>query len=303
MGSVPLWGRPLHIPTSRRAEVAFLVFHDGPLATDVPFDAEAYGLPDEVHLSALRSAEVNEQAHAQLFQEVREGAARVLAEADLGPEVRLLSRARMATSVTAVVEDPKDLGYLQAAWAYARWLAARGGILIQDLMGSRWFTPGMVMDAGASPLDVRTEIRLVFDGDQLVRDRRFSQPGRVLNTRGMKKFGRPDVVAVIREDALPQLEGIFLQIVNGMAEGWMPEAPRHGVEIDGGPSFFLCHEDSAVTQGLLLHNDAVVMRDVEGEHLAFGKDDGPPAPSAPASPPRSAPKAGASAGAKKKKKK
>jgi hypothetical protein len=219
----------------------------------------------------VSSHEVTEEANPALLAGLREGPARALAVMDLGPMASELDKARYVTSVVGHVDDPPDLSYLQAAWAHVRWLVERGGTLVHDLVGSRWFTAAEIKALPIAALDVEQEVRMVFDGDQTLKDPRFTEPGRVLNTRGLKKFARPEVVAVISSQDIELFARILFELTRGMADGWMPGLPRQAVELEGGPSYFLHPEESPTVQSLMLHNDAVVIRTTQGEHPAFGK--------------------------------
>jgi hypothetical protein len=262
-------GRPRYLETKRRAEIAFVVLHEGPLAADVVLDHARFGHVSPEALQLLRSTEMNEESQPAFFSALRGGIARALAEADLGPLARRLDEAHFATTVTAELEDPKDLSALQTAWACVGWLVARGATLVEDLLGSRWF-PAEAFQGPPTELDVRREVRLVFDEDQAITDPVSGRKGRLLNTRGMRKFARPDVVAVVTERMLSFTEPLVLSLAQAMADGWMPAEPRHGIELATGGTLYLHPEDSPEVKNLHLYNDAVVLRTEKGEHLAFG---------------------------------
>jgi hypothetical protein len=258
------------VETQRRAEIAFVVLHEAPLATDIPLTSERFGPVSQEALQQIRSLEMSEETQPAFFAALRGGMARALAEADLGALAKRLDTAHFATTLTAELADPGDLSCLQTAWACVGWLMARGGTLVEDLLGSRWL-PGEALQAPPTvALDVRREVRLVFDEDQTLTDPATGRKGRLLNTRGMRKFARPDLVAVVTEAMLPQTEALLVMLSQAMAEGWMPAAPRHGVEFEAGKTLYLHPEDSPEVQGLHLYNDAVVMRTETGDHLAFG---------------------------------
>src|SRR5437879_4735587 len=121
---MPSWGRPRHVQTQRRAEIAFVVLHEAPLATNIPLDPERFGPVTPETLAQLRSMEMNEETQPAFFSALRGGIARALAETDLGPLAEKLDAAHFATTLTAELEDPKDLSCLQAAWACVGWLVA-----------------------------------------------------------------------------------------------------------------------------------------------------------------------------------
>jgi hypothetical protein len=271
MATMPTWSRPLYARQQRRASVAFLVLHEGPLApVTTPLTAEALGLASPDILPLIHSAEMSEETQPALFQALRQHPGRALAEVDLGGGVSALDRAQRVTTVTLDINDSPDLGYLQAGWACVRWLVERGGTLVQDLIAGRWWSAEEVRAQGQEgEFNLSREIRLLFDTDQKVEVSGRPEIGRVLNTRGMKKFARPDLVAVIREDALHRFEIVLAQLAQTLAMGLMPELPRHPVPWEGEPGLWLQPDDSTTVQRLLLHNDAWVLRTEQGHDPAF----------------------------------
>jgi len=102
------------------------------------------------------------------------------------------SRILDATAIYVVkleVHEPADLGHLQAAWAAAKWLCELGAGFVLDAHAIRWWSTQQVAKLDASrDFDVRNEISIVFETD--------ATPGfgHVMHTRGLAKFGRPDLL-------------------------------------------------------------------------------------------------------------
>jgi hypothetical protein len=104
--------------------------------------------------------------------------------------------------VEVKLRDAADLGYLQCAWAMARWLVRGGAAAVFDDAARTWHTAAAVLEWPA-PLDFKIdrETQLVFETD--------TEPGRghLMHSRGMRKFGRPDVLT-----ELPPGQGLRWQV-------------------------------------------------------------------------------------------
>lgn len=112
--------------------------------------------------------------------------------------------------VAADVPDPADLGYLQAAWAMVRWNLDAGAYAVFDAKALRWHSREDVARLyGPRPFSLRSEIQL-------------EEHGRALNTRGMIKFGRPDLVCLMTDWTPSELDWgryFFESLATEMAQG------------------------------------------------------------------------------------
>ncbi len=88
-----------------------------------------------------------------------------------------------------------------------------------------------------------------------------------LHSRGMRKFARPDVVALVRPQDANHAARVCNSIAEAMALGFLPGHPRQSATVSGRP-LTLAYDDGAVAQRLALDNDAVVILDADGRHLA-----------------------------------
>lgn len=107
-----------------------------------------------------------------------------------GLDMVALSGCKAAMTIAVEVEDPSDLGYLQRALLLVRLLAEKAGAVAAcDLEAVRWWTR---TDLAELPPDLDFEIsdhiRVVFEPVE-----REPGQGHICHTRGMAKFGRPDL--------------------------------------------------------------------------------------------------------------
>jgi hypothetical protein len=200
--------------------------------------------------------------------------AELLALDQLGSNVELLDRADFCHTVSFSLSPMTDFGYLQAAWAIARWMVDRGGSVVLDVHAAR-FSPTDAVRAipPDAPLDVPRELSFIFETDA------DGDGNHVVHTRGMRKFGRPDLVAQVGPDDANLVRDIFVQLAIAMADGPVPGSPRHGVDLTERITLYLVPDDVNGTAGgasrppprmaerLGLNNDALLLVSEEGGTL------------------------------------
>ncbi len=117
------------------------------------------------------------------------------------------------TSVHVVrvdIDDPPDLAYLQGAWALARAFLDTGGFALLDAHSHNWMAPQQIAERDPSaPMRMQDEVAIVFETEP------SHDFGHLMHTRGLLKFGRPDVIVV----GVPPKHGVRIaDIVNQLAE-------------------------------------------------------------------------------------
>jgi hypothetical protein len=138
-----------------------------------------------------------------------------LLASDLGPELaERTSRCEFGYVITAELDDPDDLGHIQAAWAIAKCVCEQPGAeAVVDVHAVRAHLAADI--AALSPsraFDVMHEISLLFD---------TVEDGTVAAwTTGMRKFGRPDVVLLglpseTSSEAALRLRDLAMMLANG----------------------------------------------------------------------------------------
>lgn len=143
----------------------------------------------------------------------RTGPLRNLAEREL-PDLRLLDAATCCYSIQVRVQDPADLTHLQLAWAVATAACRSGATAVLDVFAHDWSSAEAI--AGLDPrrpFTVLREISVVAEADP--------SPGfgHAVHTRGMAKFGRPDLVMGVPKDQLGEAAEILNHLARMLAEG------------------------------------------------------------------------------------
>lgn len=182
------WSRPHWEPTGRPASVFYFVPGDPPagLLELSRRRHHAAGVPEQLKATAHRRAD-NPRWFADFF--ARPGLGFGLEEAfgDRAPEVRAAERGLV---VRGEFPDPPDLGYLRdTAGVVSALLDQGGGLGVLDLYAGRWWSrrewaERFVDRCGFAHKDF---VRIVSTDDEA------EHPGLWVHTRGMRKFGRPDL--------------------------------------------------------------------------------------------------------------
>lgn len=248
--SVPLWPREHSTQSDREAHV-FLVCFAADLRDDVPLSASRFGIPDRRSLEAFDVREHDRATTPEWFDGWRSDALRTVAESDLGPALSDLDAADRCITLEATLAEPGDLGYLQAAWGLARWLVERGATVVLDAHAGR-YSRGTSLPPADSEFDVRREVSLIFETEP-----DEGAPGHILHTRGLRKFGRPDIVTLCKPAEVQVLSEILWELADGMAQGFLPALPRQGVDVDDETTLYLVEDPDREYEELLgLNNDA-----------------------------------------------
>jgi hypothetical protein len=183
------WLRPYHEPQGGVASVTLFVFAERPLDLRVPFSRSQHGLPAEFDFDALDIRQHVRADTPDWFDGFFRKEMRRIARDDLGDAAERLDELEAAYSIGVELEEPSELGYLQACWATATWLCDAGALFVHDPHAIKWHEARSVL--ALDPLrefDLEHEVTLVFETD--------GTPGfgNVTHTRGLAKFGRPDVL-------------------------------------------------------------------------------------------------------------
>jgi hypothetical protein len=110
-------------------------------------------------------------------------------DARFGARASALRAAEQGTILQADFPDPATLDYLRDTAGMVSAALEQGGLGVLDAPAARWWTPEewVATFVDRSAFDVRDHTIIVFTDD----DRHH--PGLWSHTRGMKKFGRPDL--------------------------------------------------------------------------------------------------------------
>ncbi len=211
---IPSWQRSAFQPGGRPNVFQLFCFSSGPLSTDVPMLAVRFGLPSPTAMNFVEVRELTRDMDPGWFDGFRSGSLRKLALAALG-DVSALDAATQLTAVLINRPDGDELEHLQAGWVTAQWLIARGVTVILDAQTNRFWKASEVADWPAvRPFALSSDVNVVVEAEPI-------SIRATIHTRGMQKFGRPDLV--VRDvpgqswDAVAGLvRGLAAQLADGV---------------------------------------------------------------------------------------
>jgi hypothetical protein len=133
-----------------------------------------------------------------------------------GVDIPALGSCREAMILSGVVDDPRDLGYLQRAFLVMKLLTRAGAVAACDVESLVWWTRTQLEELPADwELDVSDHLRVVFEATE-----REPGAGHLCHTLGMAKFGRPDLAIGGMERQHAEAAGEMLEaLATAMAEG------------------------------------------------------------------------------------
>jgi hypothetical protein len=256
--TIETWPRPRFVPGGGFVRFDVFCFSSGTLA-DLPLAAATYGLPSPAAMEGLEVREIPRDQQPAWFDGFRSGALREVAKHQLGAALKDLDEATAVHAVFVRKNDPKDLSHLQATWAVAKWLVARGATVVLDGQARRFWRGDDIKNwPVARPFTLSNEVSVVA-GDEPLPDGTF-----VVHTRGMLKFGRPDLVAVgVPKAQRDKAEALLRALALAMASGAVFKAGQTSGE-DTAKVRFAAYEPPKNAPELNLENDALLVQDSTG---------------------------------------
>jgi hypothetical protein len=246
---------------ARDPQVVLFAFGTGPLGSEIELSLETFGAPSK---EALATCSVQTVARAQdpaWFDGFRSGSLRAIATQDLGAGCAALDAADHVHVIGAQPRSVTDLTYLQAAWALARYIVHRGATVVLDAMAMA-FTPAGHLQGPNEPLDVSREVRVVYETDT---DR--PDQAHAIHTRGLRKFGAPDLVALCTDADVPLVGQAITELADAVARGTDLATPRHAIEVAPGVRWVAVEDEHRLGELLQLNNAARVLVDDTGHDL------------------------------------
>ncbi len=245
----------------RAPHVLLIVFTRGELGESVDVPMSAFGAPSREAMDQCALRSIARGADAAWFDGWRQGSLRNIASTDLGAGLAVLDAADHAHVIICEPNAPADLGYLQAAWAIARFVAARGPAVVLDAHAMT-FHAGDKLQAAGEPIDIRREVRVVYETDASRED-----GAHALHTRGLKKFGAPDLVALCTDRDARLVGHAIAELAEAVALGTELTTPKHAVLVAPGVTWFAVEDEHRLADILQLNNDARVLVDETGHDL------------------------------------
>ncbi len=183
------WPREHYTTGGGVGEIALIALSSTRLPDPLPISRTRHGMPDtgDGPLSIAIVARDRADDPAWFAQHVLAPFAELIT-ADLGESAAAaVLAAEHAYVIEAQLDDPDDLGHVQAAWALAKCVCEEGAAVVIDVYAARAHLGSEV--AALAPersFDVMHEVTLFFD----------EQPDGLLAawSLGLRKFGRPDLV-------------------------------------------------------------------------------------------------------------
>jgi hypothetical protein len=249
------WQRPAFRPTGRNAAITLIAFADeNVLGTGRDLQIRD-AVPQAAPIAAL-DLRMHQYADSPDWIDAwRTGALRNIAAQQLD-DLGRLDAASCCYSITVAAEDPADLTHLQLAWAVASRIVAAGAFAALDVYAVNWLSGSTVASLSPDrPFTIHQEVSLVAETEPTPG---FGHP---VHTRGMIKFGRPDLVAGVPADRVEETGRILNHLARMLAEGHIL-APGQQLRLDGQRMLTVtAYAPDATTAELNLNNDALLIVD------------------------------------------
>jgi hypothetical protein len=252
---VALWTRENYTSGGGVGQVALIALSSTKLPDPLPVSRSKHGMPDEgegpgsVALVARDRVEDPQWFADQVLAPFTE-----LIAADLGPSAAATAlTAEHAYVIEAQLDDPDDLGHLQAAWALAKCVCEEGAAIVIDVYAARAHLGVEV--AALSPgrsFDVLREVTLFFDEQ--------ADGSLAAWSLGLRKFGRPDLVVLgISPDVATEAAVLLRDVAATLASGERIE-PGDTVGAPGGKLLVAERFDPEASSVVAVDGDALLLR-------------------------------------------
>jgi hypothetical protein len=254
--SISSWRRDRMTTGGGPAKVVLIALVDKPLPDPLPVSRSRHGIPEDSD-DGVASASVcprHADEHAEWFAGFRgSGLVAVVAE-DLGAEALAAAMAAdHAYVIEAELDDPLDLGHLQATWALAKCAVELGASVVIDVFAGRaWAAADVEAMAPERAFDVSNEISLLAED--------LAPDAMAIFTRGMIKLGRTDLIATpIAPANAAEVAHLVRDIAASLATGDLLE-PDDEIQLDGGGGYLVTSPDPELLQRLGLDQPALVLK-------------------------------------------
>jgi hypothetical protein len=251
---VAVWPREHYVIGGGPGEVALIALSATKMPDPLPVSRTRHGMPDEgVGPDSLALVARDRAEDPAWFTEQVIAPFADLIAADLGPEHAAAAlAAEHAYVIEAQLDDPDDLGHVQAAWALAKCVCEEGAAVVIDVYAARAHLGSDV--AALAPertFDIMHEVTLFFDE---------TDDGSIAAwSLGLRKFGRPDIVLLgLAPETATDAALIMRDIAATLASG---ERIEPGDAIEGPARSFTAERfEPASAPVVAIEGDAIVLR-------------------------------------------
>jgi hypothetical protein len=214
--------------------------------------ASRFGLPSPDAMKEVEVRELKRELDPAWFDGFRSGSLRAVAGQGLGGDLSALDAATQLTAVLIARADAADLVHLQAGWAVAKWLVERGVTVVLDAQTNRFWKAADVADWPVNrPFALSVDVNIVVEAEP-------TSPSATIHTRGLQKFGRPDLVVwSVPGEQWDAVAGLVRALAAQLADGIVLRAGDR-VNLDGRSLTLSAYNPTAETD-LHLNNEALVV--------------------------------------------
>jgi len=209
------WPRDSYVIGGGAAEIALIALSSTKLPDPLPVSRLRHGMPEdgEGAMSVALVARDRAEDPAWFADQVIAPFADLIAS-DLGPDAAATALAAdHAYVIEAQLDDPDDLGHVQAVWALAKCMCEEGAAVVIDVYAARAHLGSDV--AALAPdrsFDVMHEVTLFFDEE--------TDGTLAAWSLGLRKFGRPDLVLLgVPPDGATEAAVLLRDLAATLADG------------------------------------------------------------------------------------
>ena len=251
-----VWRRDSYVLGGGAGEIALIALSSAKLPDPLPVSRGRHGMPEDGDGPASVALVARDRADDPTWftDQVVAPFADLIAS-DLGPTAAASAlAAEHAYVIEAQLDDPDDLGHVQAAWALAKCVCEEGAAIVIDVYAARAHLGAEVAQlAPDRSFDVMHEVTLFFD--------ETADGTMAAWSLGLRKFGRPDVVLLgIAPEAATDAALLLRDVAQTMAAGERIE-PGDTVEAPGGRTMIATRFDPASEPAVAVEGDALLLRD------------------------------------------
>jgi hypothetical protein len=249
-----VWRREHFVIGGGPGEIALIALSSAKLPDPLPVSRTRHGMPEDGDGAEAVALVARDRAEdpAWFTDQVVAPFADLIAS-DLGPSAAATAlAAEHAYVIEAQIEDPDDLGHVQAAWALAKCVCEEGASVVIDVYAARAHLGSDVAAlAPDRPFDVMHEVTLFFEE---------TEDTMAAWSLGLRKFGRPDVVLLgVAPEAATEAALLLRDVAQTLASGERIE-PGDTVEAPGGRTLVAERFDPAAEPAVAVEGDAIVLR-------------------------------------------
>ena len=250
-----VWPREQYVVGGGPAQIALIALSSQKLPDPLPVSRTRHGMPEAGDGAQSVALVARDRADdpAWFADHVLAPFTELIAT-DLGPGAAAAAlTAEHAYVIEAQVDDPEDLGHVQAAWALAKCVCEEGAAVVIDVYAARAHLGGEVAALGPDrAFDVMHEVTLFFD----------EQPDATLAawSLGMRKFGRPDLVLLgVVPDAAADAALMLRDLAATLAAGDRIEPGDHVTTPDGRTTLTAARFDAGMSPVVAVDGPAIVL--------------------------------------------